>query len=919
MLSHIVRFLLVGLAYAFVSWMGVLVIIKPEEISVFWPGSGLLLGYLLVAPRRAWVSALTGAFVGNLLVNLAIGHMLFVSIGFAIENVIEPMLIASFILWWSPRSVKLEQSYDLFLLIVVSAVGCGVMALFGTAVLSVNNAIPFWSVWRLWWLGDLLGGVIFAPFVLVLANSKFQKNVPPKNILEQFVLSLGMLSFAWFGFVSDLHVQYPTLFQPYFMFPVLIVMALRYDLRLCLAVTTVVCLIAVYGTLEGRPFPQFAEQSLANQVLVTQTFLAIICLITLVIGITIHAGREREAEVRELLNTIAKRSEEERSLSSHLRESEERFQAIFHAQFQFIGLMSPDGVLLEANRTALASAGASENDVIGKPFWETAWWTHDPQQQEKLKQATVVAAGGEQVRFEASHPTGTGGLIWVDFSLTPFRDQSGQVILLIPEGRDITERKRIENELRETELRHRLAIEGTGLGTWNWHLPSGRIEADRRYLEMIGYTEEEFPPTADSWQKLVHPDDLQVILKFFEEDFSRKVTIFSTEYRMRHREGRWIWILDSGCILERDAQGNPVRMCGIHLDVTARREAEEALKISEARYRSVVKALAEGIVLQQSSGEIIAWNERACAILGLSEDQIRGRTSVDPRWRAVRPSGESFPGDQHPSMVAMLTGEPVFNTVMGIEKPDGEKTWVSINAVPLCLDGDNKIDAVVASFHDITESHRLNKQIMASLHEKEVLLREIHHRVKNNLAVIISLLNMQTRYAKESPVVNILHEARHRVSSMALIHEHLYNSADLGAVNFGEYVGVLANQLLQFYSVNKPKITLSIQTQPAKLELDQAIPTGLILNELITNALKHAFPKENSGTISIQLKESGETCTLWVRDNGVGLSQEISAGRPQSLGMRLIHTLTAQIDGQIEFRTLFPGTEVQLTIPARRS
>ena len=188
-----------------------------------------------------------------------------------------------------------------------------------------------------------------------------------------------------------------------------------------------------------------------------------------------------------------------------LRRSEQRFRATFHSQFQFIGLMSPAGTLLEANRSALVAAGVSEADVLGKPFWETAWWTHDRDQQERLKLAVRRAAGGEQDRFEASHPVAGGGRMWVDFSLTPFWD-AGEVVLLIPEGRDITDRKRIEAALVEQEERFRAFMDHLPLAAWAADA-DGRLVLANRFLggllgrpadEVIGLTRFDLLAPADA-------------------------------------------------------------------------------------------------------------------------------------------------------------------------------------------------------------------------------------------------------------------------------------------------------------------------------------------------------------------------------------------------------------------------------------
>ena len=132
-----------------------------------------------------------------------------------------------------------------------------------------------------------------------------------------------------------------------------------------------------------------------------------------------------------------------------VNEREQRLRAIFDNTFQFIGLLSPDGVLLEANKTSLESVGTSRSEAIGRPFWETPWWTHSPELERRLREAVERAAAGEPDRFEVTHTTADGGLIHVDFSLTPVKDDAGTVVYLIPERRDITRRKRVEDELRK--------------------------------------------------------------------------------------------------------------------------------------------------------------------------------------------------------------------------------------------------------------------------------------------------------------------------------------------------------------------------------------------------------------------------------------------------------------------------------------
>jgi PAS domain S-box-containing protein len=172
------------------------------------------------------------------------------------------------------------------------------------------------------------------------------------------------------------------------------------------------------------------------------------------------------------------------------RDCDQRFRAIFHAQFQFIGLMSPEGVLLEVNRTALASAGVQEAEVLGRLFWETAWWNHDTAQQSRLQQAIRQAAAGQPDRFEASYPRPDGTLIWMDFSLTP-HIEGGRVVLLIPEGRDITERKRAEAAIRESEKRFRAVVEACPSGLLMTDAHGRIVIANEVILRMFGWTLQE--------------------------------------------------------------------------------------------------------------------------------------------------------------------------------------------------------------------------------------------------------------------------------------------------------------------------------------------------------------------------------------------------------------------------------------------
>lgn len=202
---------------------------------------------------------------------------------------------------------------------------------------------------------------------------------------------------------------------------------------------------------------------------------------------------------------------------------------------------------------------------------------------------------------------------------------------------------------------------------------------------------------------------------------------------------------------------------------------------------------------------------------------------------------------------------------------------------------------------DITERKQSEAQLQASLQEKEVLLQEVHHRVKNNLQVITSLLDLQSQQIEEPVMLEVFRESQNRVKSMALVHEKLYQSKNLTGINFSEYTQSLTNYLLRAYELNTGYITLELDIEEITLNIDTAIPCGLIINELVSNALKHAFPDKMSGKIKIILHaEFNDSFILSVEDNGVGFPPDWEFSRAKSLGIQLIKVLTNQLKGNVE-------------------
>ena len=220
--------------------------------------------------------------------------------------------------------------------------------------------------------------------------------------------------------------------------------------------------------------------------------------------------------------------------------------------------------------------------------------------------------------------------------------------------------------------------------------------------------------------------------------------------------------------------------------------------------------------------------------------------------------------------------------------------------------------------YEITERKRAEEKIKASLEEKEVMLKEIHHRVKNNLQVISSLISLQADSLTDKRILKELDDVRDRVRSMALIHEKLYQTSDLAKLDFAEYAASLTQTLWRSHSALARNIRLNLAVEPVSLSIERSVPCGLILNELVANALKHAFPNNSGGEVEVGVKidPANKVVCLRVRDNGIGLPTGLDWSQSHGLGLQLVKILAGQLGGTVETATS-PGTEFKIVFPLK--
>jgi len=333
---------------------------------------------------------------------------------------------------------------------------------------------------------------------------------------------------------------------------------------------------------------------------------------------------------------------------------------------------------------------------------------------------------------------------------------------------------------------------------------------------------------------------------------------------------------------------------------------EKRLSESEEKFRSVAQSAVDGIITTDANGNIVLFNESLLNIFGFDKNEIEGKpvTMLMPQryWKIFEESLVQF----QKTGLHGHAGE-TFETT-GLRK-DGSEFPFEISLATWSSKGKLFTTSII---RNITERKQMEEELEKSLQEKEMLLKEIYHRVKNNLMVISSLLNLQARYIKDKEALGIFRESQNRAKSMALIHERLYRSDDLKRINFGEYIRTLAADLFHTYAADPSLIKLSINVEDVMLDINTAIPLGLVVNELISNSLKHGFPEGREGKINIDFHSEDATLILTVFDNGVGFPTDLDFRNTESLGLRLVNSLTEQIDGKIELDRS-QGTEFKIT------
>ncbi len=527
--------------------------------------------------------------------------------------------------------------------------------------------------------------------------------------------------------------------------------------------------------------------------------------------------------------------------------------------------------------------------------------------------------------------TKDGHTVWIGHVCHPLVSADGTYLGRRGSNRDITIRKQTEAELLERETRFRALIQNSsdiirildGNGLAIYESPSA--------ARILGY-----PPgymIGRDPMDLIHPEDIGRVHADLRQVYDRTNSGTPVEFRIRKADGDYLWVDAIGTNLLDVPAINGIVITTRPIQL--RKEAEEALHESEERLRLALEGadiaswdwdLKTGnavfsdtyyTMLGYEPGEFPAtyegWSslmhpddrEKVLPDLKRQIEQKQALCEIEYRvlakdgnWLWILGRGKIAGFDEH--------GIPARMTGINIDITNRRLMESEIRSLNTVLEQRVKDRTEALSraneAHEEENAQRLEaeQKLRASVDEKSLLLKEIHHRVKNNLQIIASLLNLQSRYIKDEQTLNAIRESQNRVKAMALVHEKLYRAEDISHISLEDYVKYLANGLFQFYDAKTRGIRLSLDIREVNVDINSAIPLGLIINELISNSLKYAFPEGRKGEISISMRKTGPDITVVFRDTGIGLPADLDWQNTPSLGLRLVTTLVDQMNGTIE-------------------
>jgi PAS domain S-box-containing protein len=560
-----------------------------------------------------------------------------------------------------------------------------------------------------------------------------------------------------------------------------------------------------------------------------------------------------------------------------------------------------DEVVKYANIKLGEFTGYPKEETINVPYIKFVHPDEVPRVIEIHKRRLV----GEKVpsRYESALIHRDGAKIYVEFTVTEILYKGKPAVLAII--RDITQRKKAEEKIREKAVFFESLFENSPEAVAFLDQTGRVIKVNKEFEKMFGYKIDEMKG------KLL--DNFVARGEFLKEaeqirkktDKGEKIELEAIRFK---KDGTSfdVHITESPIKYDNQIIGKYV----IYRDISARKKAERKLKESEKRYRELVELADAGIIIDDKYGHVVYANKRLAQILGYKSNKELKKLTI---YDYIHPDDREKVLNYHQRRV-LGKRAPQLYEFKGIRK-DGKTIYLEVAVSPIMTE--KEIIGTRSYIWDITDRKKMEKTLKKALNEKSIMLQEIHHRVKNNMQIIISLMRIQARKAKHKETKDCLQALQNRVYSMSLIHDHFYQKPDLDKINIASYVKQLIDHLFFIYNKKQKQIQVNLDLEEIYLDLNKAIPFGMLVNEVISNVLKHAFPGRKKGELSLRIYRDGnKNIRLLVNDTGVGLPKEVDIENPSTMGLQLIRDLTKQLRGEIQIKSN-GETQIKVIFPEK--
>jgi PAS domain S-box-containing protein len=932
----LVRTAVTAVAYFLASGLGSPFSSNTGGVSPVWPATGVGLAAVILWGYRVWPGIALGSFFAAALTSGGpVGP-----VTAAVSACAEALLGAYLTIRYVGANNLFDSGTKVFRYCLLAGVtACAAGAVIGTAGAIGLEGILSGNLLRssiaTWWLGDMIGALTVAPLILVVAR-RGEVRRDRGGAGEAFLIPLALV-FAYL--LSSRVFDEAAGLSALFSIPVVIWAAFRFRARGAISTAALASVPVVRDA--TCPFFIFLGCSEAPiSVPAMQIHVLLLALVALALAGALGErdraeralARSKDGETEEgEFDDPARRKEWEETLYRNAQVSSALAELYVPLLSETASIQDISGVVLEKAKALTESehgyageidpkTGDLVSHTLTRMLGDTCRVSDDKRsffprgsdgRYRNLWGHSLNEGESFYTNSPSEHPSSGGtpeGHMPLDrfLSVPVFLGEHlvGQIALANP-PRDYTDldledverlagyfalgiqRKRAERALQESEERYRLLVDLSPDGIC--------VRVGGRYVfgnmgaaRIMGlYSPEELidRPVLE----LVHPAHSELVTDRVDQLLEEHGSLSLVQGKYVRPDGAAVDVeLAAASLNYRGEDGTLIVM----RDVTDRKRMEEALLKSEQNYRSLVETMHDGLGVLDAEDSFTYVNRRFAEILGYSRPEIIGRSPADfmdesdYRFYAAQFS----PRDE--------TRPKVFEIAM--TRKNDRKISVILSGKPL-LDGAAVYKGRFLVITDITDRKEAEDRIRASLEEKEVLLREIHHRVKNNFQVISSLLRLQTDYVEDAAQLAMLEEAGNRIRSMALVHEKLYQSKNLAEIDLAEYLDRLVGYLASSYRQVTGRVVVRTEIGAVSVGIETAIPLGFIVTELVSNCMKHAFPDGRSGEVVVSFRSLGrDELELVVKDDGIGLAKEIDFHDPKSLGVELVDTFVEKLRGLVE-------------------